>query len=372
MLAIGTVLEFAGGLLLTLLVLSDIFRTILLPRPTDRALRLSPLIGRAITPVWFKLTARIRRSRPRQTVRASLGPLLIVSALLLWVSTLVLGFGLMFHAQTGGANSAPAFGEALYTAGSAFFTLGTGNTNATGAGRFILLVAGLFGLASVTIGATFLLAVQQALHRREVLVLSTLTAAGAPPSGVTLLESYGRHDLREELPQLFREWERWSADVLHSHRSDPVLLHFRSTDEDGEWLAVWAAVLDAASLLLATAEDERQGSSAARLLLPIGCRTAHALARLLDLPSGKELSQDAPDDSEFHAARKRLQNAGYRLVANQTQSFWRFVELREDYAPSLAAIAARLHIRMPEPFERGRQAPIMKSGSASPSQEARA
>jgi hypothetical protein len=98
----------------------------------------------------------------------------------------------------------------------------------SGSARFLVLLAGLSGLASVTIGATFLLTVQQALHRREVLVLSTLlTAAGRPPSGLVILETYGLNEAPEALAELFRDWEEWAADVLHRYRSDPVLAHFR-------------------------------------------------------------------------------------------------------------------------------------------------
>jgi len=37
----------------------------------------------------------------------------------------------------------------------------------------------------------------------------------------------------DQLSALFRDWEQWAADVLHSHRANPTLLHFRSADEGG-------------------------------------------------------------------------------------------------------------------------------------------
>jgi len=89
-----------AGLALVLLVLSDIFRTILLPRPSVKALRLSPLLGRLFVPLWFKATERIKSTWSRQTVRASLAPFLIVLALFFWVALLVLGYGLMIHADS--------------------------------------------------------------------------------------------------------------------------------------------------------------------------------------------------------------------------------------------------------------------------------
>ena len=160
-------IEFVAGVGLVLLVLSDIFRTILLPRPTVRALPLSPLLGRLFVPLWFKATERIKSTRLRQTARASLAPLLIILALLFWVALLVFGYGLMIHADSKDIGPAADLAETVYLAGSAFFTLGVGNSIVSGPARFLVVLAGLSGLASVTIGATFLLTVQQALHRRD-------------------------------------------------------------------------------------------------------------------------------------------------------------------------------------------------------------
>jgi hypothetical protein len=177
----------------------------------------------------------------------------------------------MIHADSKDIGPAADLAETVYLAGSAFITLGVGNSIVSGPARFLVVLAGLSGLASVTIGATFLLPVQQALHRREVLVLSTLSVAGL------ILETYGLNEAPDALAELFRDWEKWAADVLHSHRADPVLAHFRSTDEDGEWLAVFGAVLDVAALLL---ERPRPRDL---LRLPRACsfRSAAALSALL-------------------------------------------------------------------------------------------
>jgi hypothetical protein len=108
------------GLALVLLVLSDIFRTILLPRPSVKALRLSPLLGRLFVPLWFKATERIKSTRSRQTVRASLAPLLILLALFFWVALLVLGYGLMIHADSKDINpTADAATETVESLGEA-------------------------------------------------------------------------------------------------------------------------------------------------------------------------------------------------------------------------------------------------------------
>lgn len=352
-------IEFVAGLGLVLLVLSDISRTILLPRPTVRALPLSPLLGRLFVPLWFKATERIKSTQLRQTARASLAPLLIILALLFWVALLVFGYGLMIHADSKDIGPAADLAETVYLAGSAFFTLGVGNSIVSGPARFLVVLAGLSGLASVTIGATFLLTVQQALHRREVLVLSTLPVAGRPPSGLVILETYGLNEAPDALAELFRDWEKWAADVLHSHRADPVLAHFRSTDEDGEWLAVFGAVLDAAALLLAATETQRPTAPAARMFLPIGCRTVGSLERLFAVHAAP--TRDATVDREqFKVMRERLRSAGYSLCKPEDAAYIRFQQLREDYRPDLIALCRHLRILLPEPPLQGSQPEIAR------------
>ena len=247
----------------------------------------------------------------------------------------------------------------MYLAGSAFFTLGVGNSIVNGPARFLVVLAGLSGLASVTIGATFLLTVQQALHRREVLVLSTLPVAGRPPSGLVILETYGLNEAPDALAELFRDWEKWAADVLQSHRADPVLAHFRSTDEGGEWLAVFGAVLDAAALLLAATETQRPTAPAARMFLPIGCRTVGSLERLFAVQAAP--TRDATVDREqFKVMRERLRSAGYSLCKPEDAAYIRFQQLREDYRPDLIALCRHLRILLPEPPLQGSQPEIAR------------
>src|SRR5207302_1875975 len=93
-------------------------------------------------------------------------------------------------------------------AGGSFLTLGVSDAKVWGGARVVVIMAGLTGLAIVTVVATFLLSVQQALTRREVLVLSTLTTAGHPPSGLAILETYGLNGSTSALSELFHDWER--------------------------------------------------------------------------------------------------------------------------------------------------------------------
>jgi hypothetical protein len=299
--------------------------------------------------MWLKVTDLFPSRAARQTFRAILGPLLIVLSLMIWVVFLNLGYALVLHAAADSIEPPASFPDAFYYASSAFLTLGLEGAHATGLARGVLVVAGFSGFAILTIVATFLLSVQNALDRREVLVLSIATTAGRPPSGLSILETYARAGLSGSLAALYRDWEKWSADVLHSHRANPVLALFRSADEDGEWLAAFGAVMDSAALLLATVDEKgaHQAEATARLLIPMGGRTIKDFAELFQV-KGQYREADACDLNNFRELRRRLGEVGYPLVEDEEEAKRRFNELRQDYHPKLLGLCVRFGIDLPQ------------------------
>jgi hypothetical protein len=344
--AIGAVIEFVAASALLVVLLSDVFRTVLLPRPTRHALRLAPVLAGAVAPSWLRAAGMLRSADSRQTLRGSLGPMLLVLTLLMWVLGLFLAFGMMLHAFADRLDPPATLGDGVYYAASAFLTLGVAPATASGAARVIAVAAGLVGLATVTVLVTFILSVQNEITRREVLVLRTEVSAGRPPTGLALLETYARSGMVNQLAETFRNWEQWAADVLHSHRANPVLAHFRSADEDGEWLAVFGAVLDAAALLLATVEHKHiEGAvSAARLLLAMGSRTVSDLADIFRLEPETEFAQPDVIAGEVRRGREWLAACGYAVVPDEEASIAKAKELFQRYQPQLAALCRQLRI----------------------------
>ena len=56
----------------------------------------------------------------------------------------------------------------------------------------------------------------------------------------------------DRLYRFFGEWERWTADILESHVSYPMLALFRSQHRGQSWITALGVVLDAAALTCAT------------------------------------------------------------------------------------------------------------------------
>ena len=275
-----------------------------------------------------------------------MAPFLLVLALTLWVCALFLGFGLLLHAAAADFNPSPSLGESIYHAADSFLTLGVSRAAVQGWAQIIVTFAGMVGLANVTVVASYLLSVQTELNHREVLVLRTEVAAGRPPTGLGLLESFARTGMTDQLATLFLDWEHWSAHVLHTHRANPILCHFRSADEDGEWLAVFGAVLDAANLVrsLVRRDGLEAAHAAAILFSAVGTRTED-LAELMQLSPGSANSNQAEVGPELARARSRLAGVGYHVVDDMAGATAHFLEGAGRYHGFIAALCDHLAIR---------------------------
>jgi hypothetical protein len=89
----------------------------------------------------------------------------------------------------------------------------------------------------------------QAFSQREVNVSLLDARAGSPPSAAELLRRHAGEDFQPALAQVLLEWERWSAELLESHLSYPLLAYYRSQHEQQSWLAGLTTILDVAALI---------------------------------------------------------------------------------------------------------------------------
>jgi hypothetical protein len=92
--------------------------------------------------------------------------------------------------------------------------------------------------------------IYSAFSRREIEIALLDARAGSPPTAAELLRRYCRCSTNDGLDRIFAAWERWSAEVLESHLSYPVLSFFRSQHNNQSWLAALTTILDATALVL--------------------------------------------------------------------------------------------------------------------------
>src|SRR5207249_7918639 len=120
------------------------------------------------------------------------------------------------------------FGSDLYLSGTTFFTLGLGDVvpRTTLAKTLTVIEAGT-GFAFLAIVIGYLPVIYQAFSRREVAISLLDARAGSPPTAIELLKRHAEGHTLDGLDGLLREWEHWSAELLESHLSYPVLAYFR-------------------------------------------------------------------------------------------------------------------------------------------------
>ena len=327
-------IAFALGLLLLVLAFWDLFETVVVPRPTPGWFRIARYLVRGSWTVLRRIRDG-RRGRPAYDVVLGLfAPAATVALLAAWLFSLILGYGLLLYAVRDELQPAATdLGATMYFAASSILTLGFGDVVATGtAARIIVITGAVGGLGAVALVVTFLFSLYGSYQRREVQVVILQAAAGAPPSAVSLLEAYAMLDLVERLPDLFRDWQRWSAEVLDSHVAYPLLGYFRSSHDNLSWIGALGAVLDAASLVLTAIEDVPRGE--AKLFKRVGTHLVEDISNL-GFRTGES---DGLNHADFEAACYRLREAGYRLVAEDV-AWPAFEAARATYAPRLEAMA---------------------------------
>jgi hypothetical protein len=330
------VLFFALGALLLTLVLWDVFETIVVPRPTPGWFRIGRYVIRG---TWRALRAFAGPGPDRSPLRERLLGLFAPAATLLllfvWLSSLIVAFGLILFALRDQLNPPPPdLGTAIYFAASSVLTIGYGDIIATGTAARAAVVAGAAtGLGLVALVVTFLFSLYGSYQRREASVVLLQSKAGAPLSAIGLLENLARLQLDDHLPAFFGEWERWEVEVLDSHVAFPLLGYFRSSHDNLSWISALGTVLDTATLVLTTIEGVPRGQ--AELVRALGAHLVEDITNLgLRAPSSASI-----DRAAFDAVYARLAAAGYRLAPEPT-AWETFAEARLAYADRLEEMAA--------------------------------
>ncbi len=327
-------IAFVLGAFLLALALWDLFQTIVVPRPTPGWFR----IGRYLIRGSWRVLRTLRNGRPGRSYDRVLGlfaPAATVALLAAWLVTLIVGYGLILYAIRDELRPVPPdLGTTLYFAATSVLTLGFGDIVAQGAlARVVVAIAAISGLGAVALVVTFLFSLFASYQRREIRVVMLQATAGAPPSAVALLETYAQLHLVDRLPDLFRDWQTWAAEVLDSHVAYPLLGFFRSSHDNLSWISALGTVLDASSLVLTTVEGLPRGD--AKLFKRIG---THLVEDISNLGFGR--GEPSPlDRSAFEAACDRLERSGYDL-ANRDVAWPAFEAARATYSGRLEAMAS--------------------------------
>jgi hypothetical protein len=319
------------GVIILVAVFYDLFQTVVLPRPAVRKMQLAPRLIRPMWRVWRWVSQRTSRLDRSEARLAAFGPVALLMVFGVWAAALILAYGLLVDGLHEQFRPAPGdFATAIYISASTLVPLAYGDfVPEGGAARLVIFAESATGVAIAALAITLLFSLYESFRAREEMVVSLDAMAGAPPSGVQILETAAEQGMRSELNATFDEWRRWSAMVLESHLAYPLLIYFRSSHDNEAWVNSFGAVMDAAVLVISTVDEESEGP--ARLMFKVGTHLVEDMSWVFQFKSSNEAIVER---DEYNVALERLTKAGYRIKDHEG-GWKRFVELRSKYAATL-------------------------------------
>ena len=342
------------GLAILLFILWDGFEAMVLPRRVTRKIRVSRFFYRITWRTWRAFGRRMAAGKRRETYLSVYGPLSLLLLFVVWAASLVFAFALLYWSLGSPFRSdeAPGFAVDLYMSGTTFFTLGLGDVLPKGGpARFLSVAEAGMGLAFLAIVLSYLPVLYQSFSRREQTIALLDARGGSPASAAELLRRHFHGgQTAESLEQLLRDWERWSAELLESHISYPVLCYFRSQHDNQSWLAALTSILDTCTLVIHGCGGALGWQ--AQLTFAI---TRHAIVDLAQILNSPPLAPDpdrlpAEDTARLHSI---LGKQGIDLQRDPEIPA-RIAELRAMYEPFVNSMAKYLLLQLPSWLPSGR------------------
>ncbi|MGO8862226.1 MAG: hypothetical protein ACLQRH_15880 [Acidimicrobiales bacterium] len=336
---VGRDLAAVVGALLIVVAGWSVIGTLVVPRRIRS--RLTRAVALSVNAAFHFVADSFDTYEPRDRILAAQAPIALILQIVVWLAVFELGFALLLWPSMGAAGLAGAF----ELAGSSLCTLGY-LAPPSGGPTGLADLAALVGLGTVALQIGYLPTLYAAFNRREGLVTMLDSRAGVPSWGPELLARthYGLGSgvsAVERLPELFEDWERWSADVSETHATYLALVNFRSPRALSSWLTAQLAVLDAAALYLSLLPDA-PGAVSARLCLRGGFSCLGTIARARGFAIPEEAD---PNDGisltfeEFVEAIDRLASVGFPLERSNEEAWLDFVGWRVNYEAAAYAIA---------------------------------
>jgi hypothetical protein len=336
-----------GGIVLVFLILMDAFETVVLPRRIKRSFRIASFFYKKTWRFWTRVGEHIKTPNRREGFLAYYGPLSLIVLLGFWALGLIVGFacvqyGLGEHLSLG--NEKITFGKVVYLSGETFFTLGYGDiTPNNAAARALAVMEAGMGFAFLGVVVGYLPVIYGSFATREVEISLLDARAGSPPSAAEFLGRLGCCPEQTVLDQIFRDWERWCADLLASHISYPVLVFFRSQHSNQSWLSALTSMLDVTSLIIVGVGGIHPDQ--AKLTFAIARHAAVDLAQVVN-------AQYSPHDVDRLAAadltRLRADLAAHGVAfTDGADALERLADLRILYEPYTNALSRRLLMALP-------------------------
>jgi len=338
------VLEIVAGAVITLLVIADVFLTVLYAR-----------IGAGIISVrvargtwWvFKQVAEWFGSH-RETVLSFCGPFILVNLLATWALLLTLGAALIIHpalntsVTTSTTNLGNDFVTALYAAGSSISIVRASDISPnSSAYRLYYLFNSLLGASVISLTITYLMQVYNALQRRNTLAYKLYLQSGETDDAAELLAGLGARGTFGYGYTSLVDIAVEMTVVLEAHHFYPVLFYFRFPRPLYSVSYFTLLALDEVSLIKSALSDEELGWLKESVAVTQLWRSALLLATTQEKKSriaGAADEAHPPTEEDvkrwhrrYRAAVRRLREAGVATTEDEDKGADEYVTFRSQW-----------------------------------------
>jgi hypothetical protein len=232
----------------------------------------------------------------------------------------------------------------LYLSGATFFTLGIdGGILVSPRMKAVSVTEAGCGLGFLALVIGYLPVLYQLFARREAHIMLLDARAGSPPSAITLLQRCAHSQRIDEIDTLLREWEKWSAELLESHMSYPMLSYYRSQFVNQSWVAATSAIMDTCALIMVGLTGVK--TFQAQMSFAVTYLALAELTALLGIEQVALGSFRLPS-TEFDKIRSILDSVGLAFV--EADAELHLARFRATYEPFLGGLSKRLMMPLAE------------------------
>jgi hypothetical protein len=312
-------LEQGLGILLILIILLDVFLTVLYAR-----IGTSIIGSRLARLVWASFVNGSKAAGPRrETVLSFCGPLILVLLVGLWAVGLTLGAALIMHPELGtsiratNGETPTDFITAMYAGGSSMAIVGASDfAPHTSPTRLLFLLNSLIGMSVISLTLTYVMQVYTALQRRNVMAMNIHLLSACTGDAAELLARLGPlgqfNSGYTDLSELSVEMTQ----AKEAHHFYPMLFYFRFSDSYHSVSRSTLVALDTVSLIKTALDDEKyrwlKETGAISRLWEVSMMLVTTLENTF-LPTGAPHRDVHPDEQTRNCWRARYRVAVLRL-----------------------------------------------------------
>lgn len=343
------------GLLLLLLVVYDVYATILHARA--RGGPVSETLNRGVWHIARRIAFRLTRQRRHRFLNA-IGPLLLPALIILSILLLVTGFALIYYPHmphefvTATGAEASRWFESLYLSGVTLTTVGYGDiTPRTTAMRAVALVEGASGFALISLAVTYLISVYRALEFKRAVALSFYHQA---EEGADVAGFIAHHFVEGRFygfDAALRAATRDIQELLESHIEHPVIFYFHPVEVHKSMPRILFLELETCAVVHSCLDEETYPQIVHHPeVRTLEASSRHVLAQLvaaLRLEGGERRDESAAEESRRWAVRyrrtlKQLRRAGVQTCRDTTAGLENYRARRAEWEAKLYRLATFL------------------------------